>query len=520
MVIFTKLTIGGTTFDDQTRMEVVSSIGANNTSSNFIINFPNDRGKHNTDFNIDDEVVIFADKDTDPAVTKKITGIVEDIRFKGIGQFEQIELVGRDFTARLMDSTVEPVVFNNAEVSTIITNIISNNVSDITTNNVDVTTTTLTHIAFNHIPVYDALKQLAELSGFNFFVDTDKDLNFKVKGGVVSGVTLGSGTNITKSRFRTMDRELYNKVWVYGDRELTGIRDEFQGDGLETNFILSYKPHNTQVVVGGLGSVTLQGGIFEVVAGDATSGIDYLVDFDQQRIIFTSGTAAGNNIPAEFASIFVDYDRSTPIIKFGEDRTSIEQFGPHTKVVVDKNIRDPQMARDQVISILNESSQPATQGIIDVEGIIDLTAGNTIIVNEPFYNINNVTYDILEVKYIFTPKNNESDQVLIVKVSKRLKDITDTIKQLILDVKKLQVDDIDNVDVISRLEFAAGSLGVKVSDWKVKTRTLGSSFILGKGPHGVTGPTFGGILGSIVASGINFLGDSRSALSIQRSGGD
>ncbi len=129
-------------------------------------------------------------------------------------------------------------------------------------------------------------------------------------------------------------------------------------------------------------------------------------------------------------------------------------------------------------------------------------------------------YEILEVKYIFTPKNNESDRVLTVKVSKRLKDVTDTIKQLILDVKKLQADDVDTSDVLSRLEFSIGSLGVKVSDWKVQTRTLGSSFLLGVAPHGVTGPTFGGILGSVVASGINFLGDSRSALSIQRSGGD
>lgn len=520
MTIFTKLDVAGTTYDDVKNISVISSIGDNNASSSFKLVFNNVDGTHNDDFNIGDEVEIWADKDVDPATSKIFTGIVENIRFVGKGQKETIELDGRDFTARLMDSTVEPIVFNNTEVSSIVTSIISDNVEDITTNNVDVTSTTLTHIAFNHTPVYDAIRQLAELSGFTFWIDVNKDLNFKAKSSVSSGVTLGSGVNITKSKFRTSDRELFNKVWVYGDRELTGIRDKFQGDGTGSIFNLSYKPHNTKVTVGGEGSVVMQGGIFEVIAGTPLSGTQYLVDFDQQRIVFVSGTLAGANIPTNNASVFVDYDRSTPIIKFGESKSSVDDFGPHTKIVVDKNIKDPQMAKDQVVSILNQSSLPATQGNIDVEGIITLIAGNTIIVNEPFYNINNVVYDILEVKYTFNKENNFSNKVLTVKVSKRIKDITDTIKQLLLDVRKLQADDIDIADVISRLEFATGSFSVKVKEWEVKTRTLGSSFILshpGTNPGGVSA---GGILGSVVASGINFLGDSRSAFTIQQSGGE
>ncbi len=511
MVVETKLNIGGTFYDDMRDMLVISSIGENNSSSSFKIIFPNLSGNHKTDFSIGNEVGIWADKDSTPATTKIFTGIVENIKFKGRFQREIIELEGRDFTAKLMDSTVEPVVFNNTEVSSIVTSIISDNVEDITTNNVETTTTTLNYIAFNHIPVFDALRQLAELSGSTFFVDTDKDLHFVTKSSTSSGVTLAAGTNIIESRFKINDKELYNRVWVYGDRELTGIRDKFQGDGTGSIFNLSYRPHNTEVLVGGTGSVTMQGGIFEVVVGAPTSGIQYLVDFDQQKIIFTSGTEAGNNIPAGNASIFVDYDRSTPIIKFGETRDSVTNFGVHTKVVVDKNIKDPQMASDQVVSILNQSSEPATEGTIEVEGILVLTAGDTIIVNEPFYNINNITYDILEVKYAFNKENNFADKVLTVRVSRRLKNVTDTIKQLILDIKKLQADDIDTADVISRLEFGTGSFTIKVKDFFVKTRTVGSSFILGHPHTNPGGEGAGGILGSIVASGINFLGDSRSA---------
>jgi len=234
-----------------------------------------------------------------------------------------------------------------------------------------------------------------------------------------------------------------------------------------------------------------------------------LVDYDQQRIVFVSGTIAGDNIPP--GSYVVDYDRSTPIIKRGGDRASITSYGPKTKVIQDKNIVDPQMARDVVISTLSQHSQPSTQGTIQLEGIVYLIAGQTIIVNMANQNISNETYDIIEARYEFTKKNCRSNQVLTIKVSKRLKDIADTIKQLILDIKKLQTEDMNVSDVYSRMEFATGSVGTRVSSWYVKTRTLGSSFILGHPKNGV--------LGSTTTSGVNYLGDSRSSLSNQQSGG-
>lgn len=476
MTTYTKYTINGIQYNDVIKADVTSSIGNNNSSSSFKITFKNLDGKHNTDFNIGDEVIVYAEKDVNPATQKIITGIIEDIKFQGSGQDDTIDISGRDFTARIMDNTVEPEIYNNQEVSTIVTDIISKYVDDITTTNVDVTTTTLNHIAFNQIPVFDALKQLAELSGFIFWVDTDKDLHFSVKGGTSSGITLDN-TNITKSQFRESDKELYNKIWVYGDRVLTGIENKFQQTGNGSVFNLSYKPHNTQVTVGG--SVTMQGGIYEMLIGTPISGTQYLVDFDEQQIIFVSGEYAGNNIPAGNASIFVDYDRSTPIIKYGERESSISKYGPKTKIIQDTNIKDPNMATDMVVDTLNRHSEPTIQGNIYLQGTVYLVAGNTVIVNMPNQDINSITYDILEAKYTFNKKNEMSDQVLRVKVSTKLSDVVDTIKQMLLDIKNLQSSQISTADVISRMEFATGSFGVRVKNWLVKDKEINDSFILG-----------------------------------------
>ena len=514
MTTYLKITINGNTISDIIKADVSSSIGDNNSCSSFRVTIDNSNGEYSDTYSIGNEIVIYIEKTTNPPTTKILTGLIEDINFSGKPQTEIIELIGRDYTARLMDVTVEPEVYNDGEVSTIVTDIIGKYVDDITTTNVETTSTTIPHITFNQVPVFDALKQLADLSGFTFWVDNDKDLNFKVKGGTSSGETLNN-TNILDAKFRKSDKELYNKIWVYGDKTFTKYKNEFVGDGVGSEFTLDFRPHNTDVVGGG--SYTYKGGVFELLVGAPLSGTEYLVNYDQKKLIFVSGTFAGDNIPP--GSIVVNYDRSTPIIKYGEDKDSISNYGPRTKVIVDKSIVDPQQAKDLVNNYLEDFTAPAIQGTIKIEGIINLTAGNTIVVDVPNHNINEETFDILEVRYDLSVNNLFSDSVTTIRVNRRIKDISDTIKQMALDIKKLQATDYDIDDVFTRLEYFTGSFGMQVAEWNVKTKTLGSSFILGKGYHDVTGDTFGGIVGSVVASGINFLGDSRTGFTTQQSGG-
>src|SRR3990167_10570406 len=192
MTIYAEVTIDGTKYTDAKSINIRNSIGDNNSASSFSITFPNWDGIHKTDFSINDEVIVYADKDVNPPTTKVLTGIIEEINFLGRETEEEIEKSGRDYTARLQDATVEPTVYNDSEVSTIVSNIMTNFVPSIGTTNVNATTTTLTHIRFNHTPVFDALKQLAELSDFYFYVDVNKDLNFKRKSQTSSGQTLNN----------------------------------------------------------------------------------------------------------------------------------------------------------------------------------------------------------------------------------------------------------------------------------------------------------------------------------------
>ena len=526
MVIYSKLTIGGTTYSDGKRLKVKSNTGESNSASTFQVQFDNQDGRYSDTFNVGDEVVVYADLDVNPATTKIFTGILEDIQFRGKGgsgiKGERVLLRGRDYSARLMDATVQPVTYQEQEISAIVLDIMSTNVQDITVTNVDVTTTTLAFIQFTQKDVFDALKELAELAGFIFYVDVNKDLHFELKEGLSTGTTLDK-TNVIKSNFKQTRKEMVNRVWVYGARMNQGRQDTFTGDGVGSTFTLDRLGDSTAGITTTVaGTVQTGGGALDTAY---SSGTHYLYDEPNQTIVFVSGTDIGYSaIPGNGDSIVIDYFFSSPIVKFGEDSASVSSYGPKTQILVDENITDPTLAKDKVKDILNRFGSPLTQGILNVFGLPTLTAGKTVVVNLPYENQDSITYDLLTVEYDFDTKKMFSNSVVKVKVSRKLIDILDTIKQLMQDVKALSTGDISTADVVTRLQFSTGSAGIRVNRWFAKTRTIEDSYI----PTGSNLYNFGrnasvGFSGNYITAGsvesICLVGDRRSRLTVQDSGG-
>lgn len=449
-------------------------------------------------------------------------GLVEQIDYTGKGLDEKITIDGRDYAARLIDRTVEPEVYTNWEVGSIVRDIITKYTTDIGSTFVETTTTTLPRIAFRHIPVYDALRQLADLTTYTFYVDENRQLHFTTAGSVSSGYTFTAGSNLIEGDFLVDRESVYNQVWVYGDRYLDGYKQTFTaGSPLGGSvFTLTYNPHNTEVTVSGTsGTFTIQPGNIQNVNFTPPSGTKYLVGYDDKTIVFTSGTNYGHNIPASGQTITVNYKRSLPIVKVGDDETSKAAYSQRTKVTIDKDIKDPQTAQSIMESQLLSLNKPAIEGNLFLKGNYNLTPGQTAIINMPHYSISGQTYVIIGANYEFNKENNLAERVTDIKLNRRIGDVSDIIKKMMIDIKKLQAGDISDQDIITRFQYATGSLGLRTSGVQVWTRGLGSSFILGKGYHGVTGPTFGGILGSITSSGISFLGDSRTGSTLAYSGG-
>jgi len=486
MTVTDTLTIKGTVLVETFQRTLRKSTGDFNSSARLDITVDNRDGIHASTFNYCDPVTLSADG------TDLFAGQISEIAHSGKDNTNTIRLVCRDFNFALQTAEVEPEVFSATEISVIVKDIISKYApSFITTTNVVTTPVILDRIAFNFVSVFDALRQLAELAGdYFFFVDTDGDLNFKIKSQTSTGITLDS-TNVTKSDLKLNGDNVKNRIFVYGDRQLVAHPTEtFIADGVGSVFTLDQQPHNTKTIASGIDQV---GGIFNANL-TPTSGLNYLVNFFDQEIIFISGTDLGDSIPGSLDVVTVDYQQAKPIVKLVEDTVSqVLCSGVKTLEIIDTNIKDPITAEDIAKSQLALRKDPRFSGKINLQGIVDLTPGETVVVNLPTQDQINETYDILESTYTFNSVNNLSERVLSVVVSERIPNINDVLKELVIDIKRLKAKEIDTTAVITRLQSVTGSYGIK-SNLTLSTVAANDSFILDNGSKGII---------------TNYLGDNR-----------
>lgn len=502
MTTYTKITISGVEISPD-MLAVTKSLGDIDSTSKFTARLNNYSGRNTGSFTIGDEVKIYCDKDINPPTTQIFLGILEDTNLNGKEEYEKLTFTGRDYSARMIDRTVEPEVYTNLPAGSIIKDIIAKYTDDITTTNVS-DGTTVNRIAFNQVPVFDAVRQLANMQNYMFYIDNNKDLHFKEKATASSGYTFDN-TNIIESSFKEKRTEIFNEIWVYGDRYLDGYQETFSGTGTGSVFTLGYNPHNTNITVDS--AIVQPGGIYQMTYG-VGSAVKYLVNYDDKAIVFTSGTEQGDNIPGAGSSIVVTYMRDLPIVKFGDNDASVATYGKRVKVIQDKSIKDPITAETILLRELDKWSDPLKQGEIQVRNVSNVTPGETCIVNFPYYDISNVTYDMVEAKYDFTKQSLLSDNVLKIRLNKKIPDITDTLKKIILEQKKVQSQDATTTDLLTRYKFSAGSFSIRQSGLEVWTQGIGSSFILGH--------TTNGLLGSYTS---HTLGDWRTGSTFQWSGG-
>lgn len=486
MTIYTQTTINGIPLPDSYYVNVIKSTSDNNASSNFESEIDNTVGVNKSTYTMGDEVLIYADKDVNPPTTKIFTGLLEDISFQGEPSREKIRFSGRDYTAYLMDRTVEPEVYTNLLAGSIVKDIVTKYAPAINIGSIQESTYLVNRMSFRHTPVFDAIKQLADLPGYVFYIDVDKYLHFEPKSTVSSNQTFNN-TNITKADFEERRDTVFNQVWVYGNRYLDNYQQSFTaGSPLGgSSFTLLYKPHNTEVTVSG--AIIQPGGIFGMTITPG-SEVKYLVNFEDKQITFTSGTTQGANIPTSGNAVVIKYKRDLPIVKVGDNESSKAMYGTRVKVIEDTNITDPKTAEDRMKMEIADSAFPKMEGNLSVQGVINVTPSQTCVVNLPYHDVVNQTYDIIEANYQFDKSNNLSEQVLSVRVNKKLSDVTDTLKDLINSIKRLEGSAISESDVITRFQWSTGSIGIRQSGCKVYTKSIaGDTMIWGNQSFGIWG---------------------------------
>jgi len=143
-------------------------------------------------------------------------------------------------------------VYENKTCKTIIEDIVSGYVhSDwaITTNNVQ-EGPIIEYISFDYITPAECIRKLVSETGYNFYVDPNKDIHFFATETLVAPIELNDltrnnffGTSLNPNYTLTS-----NKVTVIGDKFFgPPLTETFSGDDITTEFNLTAKPHAIQL---------------------------------------------------------------------------------------------------------------------------------------------------------------------------------------------------------------------------------------------------------------------------------
>lgn len=199
-------------------------------------------------------------------------------------------------------------------LSTIVTDIVTNTLTGdgITTTNVD-TGPVIDRMKFNYVPASAVFNELANVTGYSWWIDENKALYFKPRSGVAATVTIDSSNARRVAVSRTT--ETYrNKQLIRAGVDLTASRTEnFTGNATQKAWTLAYP-------VGATPTALTVGGVSKTVGiRGVDTGKDWYYQIGDPVINQDDGAAAVGSAVA----IAVTYQGQFPILVNAQNDVAI-----------------------------------------------------------------------------------------------------------------------------------------------------------------------------------------------------
>lgn len=273
----------------------------------------------------------------------------------------------------------------------------------ITLNNVD-TGITVEQITFNYKQGDKAIEALANATGYEWYIDYDKDLHFFLPtDGTATFTITDDTTNWTDLQIKPDTSQIRNRVYVrggiyYSDPYMQSIVP----DGEQEEFLLAYTPKYEDFSMT-VNSIDRTVGIKNI---DEAADFDFLLDRKEKALSMGETAWAIANKPLLTTdSIQVTYNYEIPILIVQENSDSIESLktleggsGVYEYLITDKNISSIEAARDRARAELRDYANPVIRGTVtsydDAKG---MKSGDLIEINSTRRGIN-TTYAVQGVK--------------------------------------------------------------------------------------------------------------------------
>jgi hypothetical protein len=199
---------------------------------------------------------------------------------------------------------------------------------------------TLQYVRFNYEQVSEAMRQIARLVGYEWYIDADRDIHFFPPSltSAPFSVEDDNGVAVPGSLVVKNDiTNLRNVIYIRGGDEIGATQEEdvsSQANGNNVIFNLGYKYTNLSVTVNGTPQTV---GIDFI---DDPASFDLLYNFEEKTLRFTVAPAGGDDV-------IVTDNPYIPIIVKKRDAASISTYGTYEFQIVDKTIRTREAARQR-----------------------------------------------------------------------------------------------------------------------------------------------------------------------------
>lgn len=240
---------------------------------------------------------------------------------------------------------------------------------------------------FNDEFLWDAMNRLAEISGYQWYIDDNKKLHFFQKSSRVNPLILNGNNYVRGSaRFDKDSTRLVNKLWVKGAKTLSDPHtDYFPRITPESVWRLKYKPDlDAGITVLADGAPATLG----IYGEDNWVDFDFMYDKDYNALLTSQSTAS---------YAYVTYQYRRPLKFLLEDPGSQDKYGVFEDIL-NVETEDRVLARDFGIRYISKFANPVLNGTIQpiIQGDMIFREGELIKIEIPHLKID----EFLQIKQV------------------------------------------------------------------------------------------------------------------------
>lgn len=377
--------------------------------------------------------------------TKIFAGIIINYESKSTGKGILRHNIECQDYIRLLDRRLVPDRFTNQTVNEIITFLKENYFpSDITINNVNCPVN-ITTASFNYKPISTVLEELAKRTGYEWYIDYDKDLHFFQRESNTAPFEINDDDGsyrVNSLTIRKDNSQIRNAIVVRGgEYDGANFTSEIEANGTDFIFNVGYKFADFRATL---------------TADPLSVGVDYLNDpndydalhnYNEKLLRFKQ-----EDTPTAGSILRVSGRPRLPVIVQYRSDQHINAMisaeggsGIYEYLIKDTNIKSKEEARERARVEIEGYGESLIEG--DFTTLTSgLEAGQKIKINSSLFGINE--YYIIQSVSI---KQHTHDSFIynVKLISKRTFDLIDILKNLILkDTDNIKIDENEVIDLV------------------------------------------------------------------------